>query len=72
MGTPATLGETARMASEQLERLADPTAGPRWREQLRQLALERLGTPGGTDRMAEAIMARVQPLSGPADVFPSC
>jgi len=36
------------------------------------VALERLGRSGGTDRMAEAIMARVQPLSGPADVFPSC
>ena len=72
MGSGATLRETARLASEQLERLADPVAGPRWREQLRTVALERLGRPGGTDRMAEAIMARVQPLSGPADVFPSC
>jgi hypothetical protein len=54
------------MASEQLERLADPVEGPRWREQLRRLALERLGGAGGTDRMVEAIMARLQPLNGPA------
>ena len=71
MGASSTLRETARMASEQLERLADPVEGPRWREQLRRLALERLGGPGGTDRMVEAIMARLQPLSGPADASPS-
>jgi uncharacterized protein (TIGR03492 family) len=71
MGAASTLRETARMASEQLERLADPVEGPRWREQLRRLALERLGGPGGTDRMVEAIMARLQPLNGPADASPS-
>lgn len=71
MGAPATLRETARMAASHLRRLADPAEGPRWREQLRGLALERLGRPGGTDRMVEAIMARVQPLNGPADASPS-
>ncbi|MFN9547967.1 MAG: lipid-A-disaccharide synthase-related protein [Cyanobacteriota bacterium] len=71
MGAPSTLRETARMASEQLERLTDPTEGPRWREQLRLQALERLGKPGGTERMVEAIMASVQPLNGPADASPS-
>jgi hypothetical protein len=71
MGAASTLRETARMASQQLERLADPLEGPRWREQLRRLALERLGGPGGTDRMVEAIMARLQPLNGPADASPS-
>jgi uncharacterized protein (TIGR03492 family) len=57
MGADSTLRETARMASRQLERLADPLEGPRWREELRRQALERLGSPGGTERMAEAIMA---------------
>jgi uncharacterized protein (TIGR03492 family) len=67
MGAASTLQETARMAAEQLQRLADPVEGPRWREQLRKLALERLGGPGGTDCMVEAIMTRLQPLNGPAD-----
>ncbi|MEB3317741.1 MAG: lipid-A-disaccharide synthase-related protein [Cyanobacteriota bacterium] len=71
MGAPSTLRETARMASEQLTRLVDPKEGPRWREQLRVLALERLGRPGGTERMVEAIMARLQPLKSPADAPPS-
>lgn len=67
MGTPSTLQHTARMVSEQLARLADPQEGPRWKKQLTTLALERLGTPGGTVRMVEAIMASVHPLSGTAD-----
>jgi hypothetical protein len=46
-----------------LERLSDPREGPRWREQLRQVALERLGRPGGTERMVEAIMARLSPVA---------
>lgn len=72
MGMPSTLEETAHLVSEQLGRLADPAEGMRWREQLRQLASERLGSAGGTDRMVEAIMARLQPLSGPADDPPAC
>ena len=71
MGAPSTLPETARMLSEQLSRLADPQEGPRWRQQLKTVALERLGTTGGTARMVEAIMANVQPLSGTADASPS-
>lgn len=67
MGAPSTLRETARMATDQLGRLADPEEGPRWREQMRDVALERLGRPGGTARMVEAIMARLQPISGRAD-----
>ncbi|MFN7677568.1 MAG: hypothetical protein ACK5QW_03095 [Cyanobacteriota bacterium] len=51
--------ETARLASAQLSRLADPEEGPRWREQLRQVAQERIGGAGGTDRMVEAIMAQL-------------
>lgn len=71
MGAPATLRETAQMATEQLHRLADPLEGPRWREQLRRVALERLGPPGGTRSMVEAIMAQLPPPRGSADASPS-
>ncbi len=71
MGAPATLRETARMAAAQLERLADPVEGHRWRAHLRQEALERLGQPGGTERMVEAIMAAMPLRSGSAHAPPS-
>lgn len=71
MGAASTLQETARMATQQLERLADPLEGPRWREKLGQLALERLGRPGGTERMVEAIMAGWNLPPGPPDASPS-
>jgi uncharacterized protein (TIGR03492 family) len=70
MGAPATLLETARLATMQLSRLADPEEGPLWREQLRQVALERIGGPGGTNRMAEAIMAQLPPRSRAAHAHP--
>ncbi|MFM7170153.1 MAG: hypothetical protein ACKOYH_04755, partial [Cyanobium sp.] len=65
VGAPSTLQTTAQMAADQLERLADPVAGPLWRGQLAKVALERLGTPGGTARMVAAIMAKLEPLSHP-------
>ncbi|MFM9071871.1 MAG: lipid-A-disaccharide synthase-related protein [Cyanobium sp.] len=65
VGAPSTLQATAQMAADQLERLADPVAGPLWRGQLAQVALERLGTPGGTARMVAAIKAKLEPLSHP-------
>jgi uncharacterized protein (TIGR03492 family) len=67
MGASSTLRQTARMAAEQLRRLADPRQGPRWRKQLETVALERLGRPGGTSRMVDAIMAKLKPLSPLAD-----
>jgi uncharacterized protein (TIGR03492 family) len=67
MGAPSTLLETARMAAMQLSRLADPVEGPLWREEMQQVAMERLGGPGGTDRMVEAIMARLMVPSRAAD-----
>lgn len=66
VGADSTLGETARMVVSQLNRLADPEEGPRWRQRLQELALERLGRPGGTARMADAIMAKLDLLSPPA------
>jgi uncharacterized protein (TIGR03492 family) len=71
MGATTTLRETAWMATQQLDRLADPVEGPRWREELRQLALERLGRPGGTERMVEAIMAEWKLLPDAVDAPPS-
>ncbi|MFN9644433.1 MAG: lipid-A-disaccharide synthase-related protein [Cyanobacteriota bacterium] len=71
MGAPSTLRDTARMATQQLQRLADPLEGPRWREELRQLALERLGRPGGTERMVEAIMTAWNLPPDAPDVPPS-
>lgn len=71
MGSASTLRETAQMAAGQLGRLADPQEGPRWRRQLQAIALERLGRPGGTQRMAEAIMAKLDSLSCTPHATPS-
>lgn len=65
MGAPTTLQATAQMAAAQMERLADPVAGPQWREEMANVAMERLGKPGGTTRMVAAIMAKLKPLSRP-------
>ncbi len=64
MGAPSTLRETACLAAAQLERLAHAAEGPRWRNRLRQEALERLGQPGGTERLVDAIMAAWPPSPG--------
>jgi uncharacterized protein (TIGR03492 family) len=71
MGAPCTLRETARMAASQLGRLADPQEGPRWRQQLAKVGLERIGSPGGTSRMVDAIMARMDSLRCSADASSS-
>ena len=60
VGAASTLQQTARMAAAQLERLADPVEGPRWRKALEQVALERIGRPGGTARMVAALMAKLE------------
>jgi uncharacterized protein (TIGR03492 family) len=65
VGAATTLEATAQMAAAQLERLADPIAGPRWREEMGKVALERLGQPGGTARMVDALMAKLDVLSPP-------
>ena len=71
VGAATTLKATAQMAVAQLARLADPVAGPRWRAQMARVALERLGEPGGTARMVEALMAKLEPLSPPSHATPS-
>jgi uncharacterized protein (TIGR03492 family) len=71
VGAATTLKATAQMAVAQLARLADPVAGPKWRAQMGRVALERLGEPGGTARMVEALMAKLEPLSPASDATPS-
>jgi uncharacterized protein (TIGR03492 family) len=66
VGASTTLKATAQMAAAQLDHLADPEAGPRWREEMGKVALERLGEPGGTVRMVEALMAKLESLSPPS------
>ncbi len=55
-GHPDTLTATAALAGELLEQLADPRRGEAWRRQLHHEAAERIGAPGGTARLADAIM----------------
>ena len=71
VGATTTLKATAQMAAAQLARLADPVAGPKWRAEMASVALERLGKPGGTACMVEALMARLEPLSPPSRANPS-
>ncbi|MFM7268604.1 MAG: lipid-A-disaccharide synthase-related protein [Cyanobium sp.] len=56
VGAPATLAATATLLTAMLQRLADPLDGVRWRAELAAVAAERLGTAGGSARMAAAIM----------------
>jgi uncharacterized protein (TIGR03492 family) len=60
-GAPATLQASADLAAELLERLADPRAGEAWRHELAREGEQRLGRPGGTARMAAAIMELLPP-----------
>ena len=55
-GAAATLEASAGLAAELLTRLADPVQGPAWREDLARIGRQRIGTPGGSLRMAAAIM----------------
>jgi uncharacterized protein (TIGR03492 family) len=55
-GSEAALTATATLAASLLQRLKDPAAGPAWRRDLNRLGAERIGTPGGSERMAAAIM----------------
>ena len=50
------LATSAALAARLLERQADPIAGPAWRRELAALGAQRIGTAGGSDRLAAAIM----------------
>jgi uncharacterized protein (TIGR03492 family) len=55
-GNDTTLAASASLAAALLERQAATAADAHWREELRRLAEERIGPPGGSARLAAAIM----------------
>jgi uncharacterized protein (TIGR03492 family) len=55
-GDDATLAASATLATSLLERQARATGDGRWGQELRRLAEERIGPPGGSARLAAAIM----------------
>nr|WP_228007097.1 lipid-A-disaccharide synthase-related protein [Cyanobium sp. LEGE 06143] len=61
-GTAMTLEATARLAWALLAELADPATGPELRSRLARTAQERIGAPGGTERLAAAIMELLPPV----------
>jgi uncharacterized protein (TIGR03492 family) len=62
-GSEAVLAATAAQVAALLAELQDGERGPRWRRQLAQLGLERIGRPGGSGRMAAAIMELLPPAA---------
>jgi len=50
------LQASAELAAMALERLADPDQGPAWQAELSDVGRQRIGPPGGSGRMAAAIM----------------
>ena len=56
VGQPTTLQQTAQLIDELLTRLQDPRRGPDWRSRLAEIGAERIGSMGGSSRMAAAIM----------------
>lgn len=55
-GSQAALNATATLAAALLKQLADPTQAAALQRRLERLASERIGDPGGSERMAKAIM----------------
>ena len=62
-GPAAALEASAALAARLLQDLADPERAPKLHRQLNREAGLRIGPPGGTERMAEAIMALLAPPS---------
>ena len=60
-GTPGTLAAGAALAARLLNALSDPQQAPALQQQLELEAERRIGSPGGTERMAEAIMTLLAP-----------
>jgi hypothetical protein len=61
-GSEGVLATTAAKVAALLAELRDPERGPRWRRQLAQIGQERIGRPGGSERMAAAIMELLPPI----------
>jgi uncharacterized protein (TIGR03492 family) len=53
---PETLEATARLAARLLARLRDPEEAAAWRRELRDIGRQRIGDPGGSERLVAAIM----------------
>ena len=49
-----------QLLAELLARDQDPASAAPWRRQLKAIAAERIGAPGGSERMAAAILAAVR------------
>lgn len=67
-GSSQQLRASAALIASQLEELDEPVQGPQLRRRLAGVAAERLGGPGASVRLAEAIMALPHdtPAHGPA------
>jgi hypothetical protein len=59
-GSRTSLAGTAQLLAELLARDQDPASAAPWRRQLKAIAAERIGAPGGSERMAAAILAAVR------------
>ncbi len=59
-GHDGTLRANANLAAALLERRAGPEQDPLWSQQLQRLAAERIGPPGGSARLAAAIMELIR------------
>lgn len=70
-GARATLQATADLTARLLARLARPEEARRWRAELARIGEQRIGTAGGSRRMAAAIMELIQPRPSPADAGPA-
>ncbi len=62
-GSRASLAGTAQLLADLLQRGRDQAAAAAWRRQLAAIAAERIGAPGGSERMAAAILTAMQSAS---------
>jgi len=64
---PETLEATAALAARLLARLRDPEEAAAWRRELRDIGRQRIGDPGGSERLAAAIMEVIRDHPGSTD-----
>jgi hypothetical protein len=62
-----TLEATAALAARLLARLRDPEEAAAWRRELRDIGRQRIGDPGGSERLAAAIMEVIRDHPGSTD-----
>lgn len=66
-GSETSLAGSARLLARQLQRLADPLQAATWGRDLAAIGRERIGVPGGSERMAQAILALLRDGPGAAE-----